>query len=277
MASNTTFVTCPYNEHHSVRLDRMQYHITKCQKNHPEADFAICPFNATHHIPRINLESHIKECRDKPIRRFSNREHYEDEKPIVYGSSFVPYECDPDFPESFSENPMTPISRVKLWGLGRGSLLTDQDLSLVIKKVEQLCPCPHRGCEKKFTTARACKVHLVSLHMYKKTDQIVTDVNMRRQEICPVCREIHTTVSRHMQRAHEKEWERRQVNLRTLFYCFYLILLDFIDNLIICGFMEAKNVISYHCTHFSRHSKVGKNFVVKQNFSKIKMKVRQLD
>ena len=146
-----------------------------------------------------------------------------------------------------------------------------------IKKVEQLCPCPHRGCEKKFTTARACKVHLVSLHMYKKTDQIVTDVNMRRQEICPVCREIHTTVSRHMQRAHEKEWERRQVNLRTLFYCFYLILLDFIDNLIICGFMEAKNVISYHCTHFSRHSKVGKNFVVKQNFSKIKMKVRQLD
>jgi hypothetical protein len=107
----------------------MQYHITKCQKNHPEADFAICPFNATHHIPRINLESHIKECRDQPIRRFSNREHYEDEKPIVYGSSFVPYECDPDFPESFSENPMTPISRVKLWGLGRGSLLTDKDLS----------------------------------------------------------------------------------------------------------------------------------------------------
>ena len=129
MASNTTFVTCPYNEHHSVRLDRMQYHITKCQKNHPEADFAICPFNATHHIPRINLESHIKECRDKPIRRFSNREHHEDEKHIVYGSSVVPYECDPDFPESFSENPMTPISRVKLWGLGRGSLLTDQDLS----------------------------------------------------------------------------------------------------------------------------------------------------
>ncbi len=87
---------------------------------------------------------------------------------------------------------------------------------LVIKKVEQFCPCPHRGCEKKFTTARACKVHLVLLHMYKKIDQIVVDVNMQRQEICPFCGEVQTTVSRHMKRAHEKEYLRQQVNLRTL-------------------------------------------------------------
>jgi len=39
----------------------------------------------------------------------------------VYGSSFVPYACDPDFPESFPEN---PASKVNLWGLGRGSLVT---------------------------------------------------------------------------------------------------------------------------------------------------------
>jgi hypothetical protein len=129
MASNTTFVTCPYNEHHSVRLDRMQYHLMKCQKNYPDADFAICPFNATHHIPRINLESHIKECPHQPIVRFSKQDPHEDEKHIVYGSSFIPYECDSDFPESFSQNPMKPISKVNLWGLGRVSLLTSQDLS----------------------------------------------------------------------------------------------------------------------------------------------------
>jgi hypothetical protein len=129
MASNETFVTCPYNEHHSVRLNRMQYHLTKCQKNYPDADFAICPFNARHHIPRINLESHIKECPHQPIIRFSNRNPHEDEKIIVYGSSFVPYECDPDFPESFSQNPMNHISKVNPRGLGRGSLLTSQDWS----------------------------------------------------------------------------------------------------------------------------------------------------
>ena len=129
MASNTTFVTCPYNEHHSVRLDRMQYHLMKCQKNYPDADFAICPFNATHHIPRINLESHIKECPHQPIVRFSKQVPLEDEKHIVYGSSFIPYECDSDFPESFSQNPMNHISKVNPRGLGRGSLLTSQDWS----------------------------------------------------------------------------------------------------------------------------------------------------
>jgi len=88
--------------------------------------------------------------------------------------------------------------------------IRDQKL-LEIKKVEQVCECPHRGCDKKFTTSRACKVHLMSIHKYLKTDTIVVECNMPRQEYCPVCKEVMTTVQRHMQRRHPKEYERRQV------------------------------------------------------------------
>jgi len=118
------FVTCPYNERHQVRFDRMQYHLVKCRRNYPDADFAICPYNASHHVPRINLESHLQKCPSQPVARCSNQDPPEDEKYVVYGSSFVPYECDPDFPESFPEVPLTPVSKVNLWGLGRGSLVT---------------------------------------------------------------------------------------------------------------------------------------------------------
>jgi hypothetical protein len=118
------FVTCPYNERHQVRFDRMQYHLVKCRRNYPDADFAICPYNASHHVPRINLESHLQKCPSQPVARCFNQDPPEDEKYVVYGSSFVPYECDPDFPESFPEFPLTPVSKVNLWGLGRGSLVT---------------------------------------------------------------------------------------------------------------------------------------------------------
>jgi hypothetical protein len=121
------FVRCPYNMNHNVRFDRIQYHLMKCKKNYPDADFTICPFNASHHIPRINMDSHIKNCPNRPKRKEFSNQNFQDPnqdwygKHIVFGSSLIPYEGDPDFPESFSENvKVNPSS--SLSGLGRGSV-----------------------------------------------------------------------------------------------------------------------------------------------------------
>ena len=130
MAANATFVRCPYNVNHNVSIYRIQYHLMKCKKNYPEADFAICPFSASHHIPRIDIDSHVKKCPNRQIREeFSNKDFQDPDQDlyarhIVYGSSLIPYEGDPDFPESFTKSDKTsPSSRVSISGLGRGCIL----------------------------------------------------------------------------------------------------------------------------------------------------------
>ena len=59
-------VQCPYDSQHSVREDRLQYHLMRCRKNHLDKDFVICPFNTTHHMPRAEFEDkHAKICPDQ--------------------------------------------------------------------------------------------------------------------------------------------------------------------------------------------------------------------
>ncbi len=50
----------------------------------------------------------------------------------------------------------------------------------------------------------------MDVHKFKRTDNIVKSVIAPRRDICPYCKIEQTTVHRHMQRKHPREWQRRQ-------------------------------------------------------------------
>lgn len=41
-------VVCPYNNCHVILKSRIQTHLVKCEKQHPEIKLAICPFDINH-------------------------------------------------------------------------------------------------------------------------------------------------------------------------------------------------------------------------------------
>ncbi|RVE48376.1 hypothetical protein evm_006937 [Chilo suppressalis] len=57
------FVSCPYEAAHRVPRSRLQAHIVKCQKNHPQLQ--ICPYNATHRLPEAEMKVHLGSCPSK--------------------------------------------------------------------------------------------------------------------------------------------------------------------------------------------------------------------
>ncbi|XP_069106338.1 uncharacterized protein [Argopecten irradians] len=58
-------VECPYDKVHMIAAKRMQYHLMKCRRNHPGADFAVCPYNARHEVRKPELRYHMANCPDK--------------------------------------------------------------------------------------------------------------------------------------------------------------------------------------------------------------------
>ncbi|XP_060068141.1 uncharacterized protein LOC132548303 [Ylistrum balloti] len=58
-------IECPYDKVHMIAAKRMQYHMMKCRRNHPGADFAVCPYNARHEVRRPELRYHMVNCPDK--------------------------------------------------------------------------------------------------------------------------------------------------------------------------------------------------------------------
>ncbi|XP_033726596.1 uncharacterized protein LOC117316189 [Pecten maximus] len=58
-------VECPYDKVHMIAAKRMQYHLMKCRRNHPGADFAVCPYNARHEVRKPELRYHMVNCPDK--------------------------------------------------------------------------------------------------------------------------------------------------------------------------------------------------------------------
>ena len=62
-----TMVTCPFNPVHRVPFLRLQYHIIKCERNHP--GFDVCPHDATHRIRPEDMPQHLQEC---PSARMSS-------------------------------------------------------------------------------------------------------------------------------------------------------------------------------------------------------------
>ena len=49
-------ITCPYNKAHSILWSRMQFHLTKCRVQYPNAEKAVCAFNTTHIVNKVELE-----------------------------------------------------------------------------------------------------------------------------------------------------------------------------------------------------------------------------
>lgn len=58
---------CPFDPVHRILPHRMTRHITKCWKNHRDADVKVCPFNATHIIKTPLFQSHIVSCPERAI------------------------------------------------------------------------------------------------------------------------------------------------------------------------------------------------------------------
>ena len=65
MAFNEKMIRCPYDPMHVMREDRLQYHLVKCRKQHPDKKFEICPYNVTHQLPQEQIENHIKNCSNR--------------------------------------------------------------------------------------------------------------------------------------------------------------------------------------------------------------------
>lgn len=53
---NQDLLECPYDKHHRILKHRMQVHLIKCRRNHPNVNKAICPFNVTHVLNEPELK-----------------------------------------------------------------------------------------------------------------------------------------------------------------------------------------------------------------------------
>ena len=97
MAFNEKMIRCPYDPMHVMREDRLQYHLVKCRKQHPDKNFEICPYNVTHQLPQEQIEDHIKNCSNsKHFRQntISPENHVYLANPPILGSSAIPDEND---------------------------------------------------------------------------------------------------------------------------------------------------------------------------------------
>ena len=63
-------ITCPYNPSHQITQERIQTHLVKCRRNHPEVDLMVCPYNASHHVPKPEEQFHVTSCQDAYRRSF---------------------------------------------------------------------------------------------------------------------------------------------------------------------------------------------------------------
>lgn len=56
-------VSCPFEPSHRILKHRIQKHIAKCSKNHPNSKYMkICPFDVTHIMNPTEIDDHIKNC-----------------------------------------------------------------------------------------------------------------------------------------------------------------------------------------------------------------------
>uniref|UniRef100_A0A1B0B787 CHHC U11-48K-type domain-containing protein n=1 Tax=Glossina palpalis gambiensis TaxID=67801 RepID=A0A1B0B787_9MUSC len=56
---------CPYVKSHKILEWRMQFHLIRCRRNHPNAPKVVCPFNVTHVLNEAELKFHLNVCPDR--------------------------------------------------------------------------------------------------------------------------------------------------------------------------------------------------------------------
>jgi len=87
-------ITCPYNPSHQILPKRIQIHLVKCRKNHPNSDVEICPFNSSHHVPKSEWLFHMSTCESRKfdeMARYSNASSFKaNNKYMVVASSGLP-------------------------------------------------------------------------------------------------------------------------------------------------------------------------------------------
>lgn len=62
LAGYDEMVVCPYDKCHVIMKQRMQAHLIKCARNHPNMQLEICPFDITHRFPASEKQRHLDEC-----------------------------------------------------------------------------------------------------------------------------------------------------------------------------------------------------------------------
>jgi len=82
-------ITCPYNPSHQITVERIQFHLVKCRKNHPASDHVVCPYNASHHIPKPEEQYHISTCGDRKFVELT-KYSYALERPGQHGNLALP-------------------------------------------------------------------------------------------------------------------------------------------------------------------------------------------
>jgi len=82
-------ITCPYNPSHQITVERIQWHLVKCRKNHPTSDHVVCPYNASHHVPKPEEQYHISTCSDRKIVELSKYSWAMD-RPGYHGNLSMP-------------------------------------------------------------------------------------------------------------------------------------------------------------------------------------------
>ncbi|KAK3921107.1 Gametocyte-specific factor 1 [Frankliniella fusca] len=62
------YITCPYNQAHTILAYRFQTHLQKCRRNHPSEERGICAHNSTHDVPIAELKARWHEDYECPDR-----------------------------------------------------------------------------------------------------------------------------------------------------------------------------------------------------------------
>uniref|UniRef100_A0A1B0G8S2 CHHC U11-48K-type domain-containing protein n=1 Tax=Glossina morsitans morsitans TaxID=37546 RepID=A0A1B0G8S2_GLOMM len=78
----SNLLQCPYEKSHQILESRMQFHLIRCQRNHPNAPKGVCPFNVTDVFNDAELEFHLKTTTSPPKPKYESTENWDDEPPV---------------------------------------------------------------------------------------------------------------------------------------------------------------------------------------------------
>lgn len=71
-------VVCPYNKCHIIMKSRIQTHLVKCGKQHPEIKLETCPFDITHRFrpeeKAVSIQHRMNDFHSFNIFHFSSIE-----------------------------------------------------------------------------------------------------------------------------------------------------------------------------------------------------------